>query len=57
MDKEKQEDKAKIFEKYKNITELNKLVLDTFISRIEVGKLNEETNERPIKIEWNLYTA
>lgn len=54
-DKEKQIDKAKLFEKYKDITELNRIVLDAFISRIEVGRVDEKTSTRPINIKWNLY--
>lgn len=56
-DKAKQEDKAKLFEQYKDINELNKVVLDAFISKIEIGKVNPETSQRPINIQWNLYTA
>ncbi len=56
-DKEKQVDKAKLFEKYKDITELNKVVLDAFVSRIEVGKVDSENATRPINIMWNLYTV
>ena len=56
-DKEKQIDKEKLFEQYKDITELNRVVLDSFISKIEIGKPNSETSTRPINIEWNLYSA
>ena len=56
-DKAKQIDKAKLFEQYKDIKELNKVVLDAFISKIEIGKVNPETATRPINIEWNLYSA
>ena len=56
-DKEKQIDKAKLFEKYKDINELNKVVLDAFISKIIIGKPDPKTNTRPINIEWNLYTS
>ena len=56
-DKAKQIDKVKLFDLYKNISELNKVVLDAFISKIVIGKLNSETTKRPINIDWNLYTA
>ena len=56
-DKAKQIDKAKLFEQYKNISELNKVVLDAFISKIVIGKPDSETTKRPINIDWNLYTA
>ncbi len=55
IDKEKQVDKEKIFEQYKDIKELNRVILDTFISRIEISKVNKDTLTRPIKIEWNFY--
>ena len=45
-DKEKQIDKEKLFEQYKDITELNRVVLDSFISKIEIGKPNSETSTR-----------
>ncbi len=51
----KQNEKEKIFEKYKDINELNRVILDAFVSRIEVGKEMDNSN-RSINIEWNLYT-
>ena len=56
-DKNRQIDKLKLFEQYKDISELNKIVLDTFIDKIEIGKVNPDTSERPINIEWNLHLA
>ena len=56
-DKAKQIDKVKLFEQYKDITELNRVVLDSFISKIEIGKTDEETKARRIDIEWNLYAS
>jgi len=47
------ENKVNIFEKYKHIEELNKVVIDEFIDVIKIGKLNEVTNERDITIEWD----
>ena len=57
IDKDKQIDKLKLFEKYRDISELNKVVLDAFVTRIEIGKIDSQTAERPIKIEWNLHTC
>ena len=57
IDKQKQEKNVELFEKYKNIKELNRIVLDEFIKRIEIGKITPETSERDIKIEWNFYTT
>ncbi|MEG1597648.1 MAG: recombinase family protein [Bacilli bacterium] len=42
-----------IFEKYKKIEKLNKIIVDEFINRIEIGSLNKITNERNIIIKWN----
>lgn len=54
-DKAEQIDKIKLFEQYKDITELDRVVLDSFINRIEIGKYDEKKETRPIKIDWNLY--
>lgn len=54
-DKAEQIDKVKLFEQYKDITELNRVVLDSFINRIEIGKIDKTSETRPIKIDWNLY--
>ena len=56
-DKSKQIDKVKLFEKYRNLSDLNKIVLDAFINKIEIGKIDPLTSERPINIDWNLYSA
>jgi len=47
------ENKVNIFEKYKHIEELNKVIIDEFVDVIKIGKYNEETNEREIIIEWD----
>ena len=44
----------KIFKKYKHIDKLDKIIIDTFISKILIGKVDEETKKRDIKIIWNL---
>ena len=55
-DKAKQIDKVQLFEQYKDITELNRVILDSFINRIEIGKIDHTNNDtRPIKIDWKLY--
>ena len=54
--KQKLEDKVQLFEQYKDITELNRVILDSFINRIEIGKIDHTNNDtRPIKIDWKLY--
>lgn len=32
---------------------LNRVIIDEFIDKIYIGKLNEETNTRDIQIKWN----
>ncbi len=44
-----------LFEKYKDLNTLNRIILDEFVSRIEVGIPNLVNNERTIKIVWNLF--
>ena len=43
-----------IFKKYKHIDKLTKEIVDEFIDCISIGKINPETNERDIDIEFNL---
>ena len=47
------ESKGNVFEKYKQIDNLNKVIIDEFIDVIKIGKVNEATNERDITIEWD----
>jgi len=47
------ENKENIFKNYKQIKELNKVIIDEFISVINIGKYDEDTNERSITIEWD----
>ncbi len=42
-----------IFKKYKHIKKLDKLIIDEFIEKINIGAYNKETNSRDIEIEWN----
>jgi len=39
--------------KYKKIDKLDKVIIDEFIDRIHIGKVNEETKKRDIIIGWN----
>ena len=43
-----------IFEKYKNIEKLDRLIVETFISKIIIGKVDPETKKRDIIIIWNV---
>ncbi len=51
--KENLENNDKIFSKYKKFTKLNKIIVDEFIDKIYIGKLNKEIKERDIQIKWN----
>ncbi len=43
----------KIFSKYQEFKNLNRVIIDEFIDKIYIGKLNKETNSRDIQIKWN----
>ncbi len=43
----------KKFSKYKNLNSLNKVIVDEFIDKIYIGKLNKKLNSRDIQIKWN----
>ena len=43
-----------IFEKYRNIEKLDRLIVETFISKIIIGKVDPETKKRDIRIIWNV---
>ena len=43
-----------IFNKYNSIDKLNKVIIDEFIKKIYIGKINTLNNTRDIKIIWNL---
>lgn len=52
--KQQESDEKTIFEKYKTLTKLDKMVVDTFISKIIIGKVDPKTKKRDIKILWNV---
>ena len=55
QEKENQEENEKVFfEKYKHIEKLDRLIVETFISKIIIGRKDPVTNERDIKIIWNM---
>lgn len=58
IDKEQKNNASKlkisaILEKYKHIDKLNKIIVDEFIDKIYIGKLDLSTHQREIKIIWN----
>lgn len=55
--KEQQINEQEIFKQYKHIDKLDRLVIETFISKIIVGKIDKETNERTINIIWNICSS
>jgi len=50
---ESSKNNKEIFNKYQELKELNRVIVDEFIDKIYIGKLNEETNSRNIQIKWN----
>ena len=56
LEKKKKEEISheELFAKYQEITEINRTIIEQFVDKIYVGKYDEETNLREIKIKWNL---
>lgn len=48
------ESSVKIFEKYKHIDKLTRVVVDEFVDVVKIGSINFETNERDIDIQLNI---
>ena len=46
-------DIKRIFSKYQNFNNLNRVIVDEFIDKIYISKLNKSTNTRNIQIKWN----
>ena len=42
-----------LFNKYQQLEKLNRVIVDEFVDKIYIGKINEETNTRDIEIKWN----
>ena len=42
-----------IFSKYQKLNKLNRVIIQEFIDKIYIGKLNKEANSRDIQIKWN----
>ena len=53
LKKQTSTDSKELFEKYQNLNKLNKVIMDEFIEKIFVGKIDEKTNTRNIQIKWN----
>lgn len=43
-----------VLKKYNHIEKLNKFIVEEFVEKIYIGKLDKENKTRDIKIEWNL---
>ena len=50
---DKKKNQMNVFEKYKHLDKLDKVTVDTFISKIIIGKVDEKSNQRDVKIIWN----
>ena len=53
MKEESKKNNKKIFNKYQQLKKLNRVILEEFIDKIYIGKLNEKTKSRNIQIKWN----
>lgn len=53
MKEKSSKNNKEIFSKYQELESLNRVIVDEFIDKIYIGKLNEETNSRDIQIKWN----
>lgn len=52
--KEQDTNETAIFEKYKKIDKLDRMIVETFIEKIIIGKKDPETQKRDIRIIWNI---
>ena len=46
-------DYNEILSKYQNLTKLNRVIIEEFIDKIYIGKINNITKSRNIEIKWN----
>ena len=53
MKEETSKNQSELFSKYQQLKSLNKIIVDEFIDKIFIGKLDEEKNTRDIQIKWN----
>ena len=53
MKEESKKNNKEIFNKYQQLKKLNRVILEEFIDKIYIGKLNEKTKSRNIQIKWN----
>ena len=44
---------AELFNKYQQLESLNKIIVDEFVDKIYIGKIDEEKKTRDIQIKWN----
>ena len=54
LKKEQNVNEYEIFDKYSHIEKLDRLIVDTFISKIIIGKVDPKTKKRDMKIIWNI---
>ena len=45
--------RKELFAKYRQLKKLNKVIIDEFIDKIYIGKIDNELNTRDIEIKWN----
>ena len=53
MKEETSKNNKELFSKYQQLESLNRVIVDEFIDKIYIGKINKEKNTRDIQIKWN----
>ena len=56
MKQNKLKDRDSLLSKYRHIELLTPEILDEFVDKIKVGKIDDETKTREIRIVWNFQT-
>ena len=51
--KETLETNKMLFSKYEQLESLNRIIIEEFIDKIYISKINTETNTKDIQIKWN----
>ena len=54
IEEEQKKEKKSKNKKFQKLKKLNQIIIDEFINKIYIGKINLDTNTRDIAIEWNL---
>ena len=53
MKEDTSKNETELFNKYQQLKNLNKIIVDEFITKIYIGKIDKEKKTRNIQIKWN----